>query len=151
MFLNEFVAPYGLPYVIHTDQGTNFESNHIKELCQMLGIAKIRTRPYHPQCDGQVERINRTIIKLLKLNLANPTENYDLEISLMLMAYRSAVQSSTNFTSYYLLYGREMRLPLDIIYRLPVAETSLAENANDVRRTLERTYEMVSNEMHLAH
>ena len=73
VFLNEFVARYGVPYVIHTDQGTNFESNLIKELCKMLGIAITRTSPYHPQCDGQVERMNRTIIELLKLNVANPT------------------------------------------------------------------------------
>ena len=64
VFLNEFVARYGIPYILHTDQGTNFESNLFKELCKMLGISQTRTSPYHPQCDGQVERINRTIIEL---------------------------------------------------------------------------------------
>ena len=63
--------------------------------------------------------MNRTIIELLKLNVANPTDNWDLELGLCLMAYRSAVQSSTGYTSYYLLYGKEMRLPLDIMYRPP--------------------------------
>ena len=69
VFLNEFVSRYGVLYVIHTDKGTNFESNLFKEICKLLGIAKTRTSPYHPQCDGQVERINRTIIELLKLNV----------------------------------------------------------------------------------
>ena len=77
IFLNEFVSRYGVPYVIHTDQGSNFESNLIKELCKLFNIAKTRTSPYHPQCDGQVERMNRTIIELLKLNVSNPTENWD--------------------------------------------------------------------------
>ena len=40
VFLNEFVSRYGVPYVIHTDQGTNFESNFFKEICKLLGIAK---------------------------------------------------------------------------------------------------------------
>ena len=69
VFLNEFVSRYGVPYVIHSDQGTNFESNLFKEICKLLGIAKTRTSPYHPQCDGQVEGMNRTIIELLKLNV----------------------------------------------------------------------------------
>ena len=116
-FLNEFVSRYGVPYVIHTDQGTNFESNLFKEICKLLGIAKTRTSPYHPQCDGQVERMNRTLVELLSLNVPNPTDNWDLELGLTLMAYRSTVQSSTGFTPYFLLYGKEMRLPLDIVYR----------------------------------
>lgn len=66
--------------------------------------------------------MNRTLIALLKLNLDNPTENWDLELGLTLMAYRRAVQFSTGYTPLYLLYGREMRLPLDIIYRSPNEE-----------------------------
>ena len=65
VFLNEFVSRLGVPYVVHTDQGANFESALLKELCKVLGIAKTRTTPYHPQCDGQVERMNRVIIELL--------------------------------------------------------------------------------------
>ena len=57
------------------------------------------------------------------------------------MAYRSAVQSSTGFTSYYLLYGKEMRLSLDIIYRPPLTDKSRADNAHDVRCTLKQAYE----------
>ena len=67
MFLNEFVSRYEVPYVLHIDQGANFESNLFKELCQMLNITKTRTTLYHPQCDGQVER--RTIRDLLKLKV----------------------------------------------------------------------------------
>ena len=64
-FLNQFVACYGVACVNHTDQGTNFQSNLFKELCKILRIAKKRTCPYHLQCDGQVERMNRTLIELL--------------------------------------------------------------------------------------
>ena len=58
VFLNEFVSRYGVPYVIHTDQGSKFESNLFKEFCKFFNIAKTRTSPYHPQCDDQVERMN---------------------------------------------------------------------------------------------
>ena len=75
VFLNEFISRFGVPYIIHTDQGANFESNMFKELFQLLNIKKTRATHYHPQCDGQVERINRTLIELLALNVVHTTEN----------------------------------------------------------------------------
>ena len=75
VFLNEIISSFGVPYIIHTDQGANFESNMLKKLFQLLNSKKTRTSPYHPQCDGQVERMNRKLIELLALNVANPTEN----------------------------------------------------------------------------
>ena len=129
VFLNECVARYGVPYILHTDQGTNFESNLFKELCKMLGILKTRTSPYHPQCDGQVESMNRTIIEHLVLNTANPADTWDLNLGLALMAYRSEVQTSTGFTPHFLMYGREMRLPIDIMYRSPNQEVTRSQYA----------------------
>ena len=61
----------------------------------MLNFKITRTTPYHLQCDGQVERMTRTIIDLLKLNVCDATNNWDLNIGLTLMAYRSEVQAST--------------------------------------------------------
>lgn len=57
----------------------------------MLSIAKTGTSPYNPQCDGEVERINRTIIDQLNLKVKNPTERKDVNLNFTLMAYRSAV------------------------------------------------------------
>ena len=151
VFLNEFVARFGVPYVVHTDQGANFESSLMKELCKVLGIAKTRTTPYHPQCDGQVERMNRVIIELLALNVQNPTDNWDLELGLTLMAYRSAVQTSTGFTPHYLLFGREMRLPLDIIFRPPDKEQSHQAFVGEVREHLHRAYDTARDRLQLAH
>ena len=150
-FLNEFVSRYGVPFVIHTDQGTNFKLNLFKEICKLLGIAKTRTSPYHLQCDGQVERINRTLIKLLSLNVPNPTDNWDLDLGLTLMAYRSADQSSTSLTPYFLLYGKEMRLALDIIYRLSSQDLSKTQYAQEIRRVFERVYDTARRKLQLSY
>ena len=64
---NEFIIRYGVPEILHTDQGGNFESILIKELCQILGITKTRTTPYHPQSDGMIERFNRTLLNMLSI------------------------------------------------------------------------------------
>ena len=116
----------------------------------MLNITKTRTTPYHPQCNGQVEQINRTIIDLLKLNVRNPTENWEMEIGLVLIVYRSAIHTSSNFTSYFMLYGREMRLPLDIMYRPPGRELLRAENGTNVHNTLEQAHDTAHNQLMLA-
>ena len=118
VFLNEFVARFGVFHVVHTDQSVNFESTLMKILCKVLGIAKTRTIPYHPQCNGQVKRINQVIIELLSINVNSPTDNWDLELGLTLMEYRSAVQTSTGFTSNYMLFSRECLWILSIALQI---------------------------------
>jgi len=65
IFVNEFICRFGVPEQLHTDQGRNFESTLIREVCKMLGITKTRTTPYHPQSDGMIERFNRTILNMM--------------------------------------------------------------------------------------
>ena len=151
VFLKEFVDRYGVPYILHTDQGTKLQLNLFKELCKMLGISKTRTSPYHPQCDGQVNSMNRTIIELLVLNTANPTDTWGLNLGLALMAYRSAVQTSTGVSRHFLMYGPDMRLPIDIMYRSPNHEVSRSQYSQEVIDTLQNVYSAAREKLLVAH
>ena len=59
------IQPFGCPEVFHSDQGPNFESTLIKELCQVYGCRKSRTTPYHAMENGACERMNQTLLNLL--------------------------------------------------------------------------------------
>ena len=54
-----------MPIVLHSDQGRNFESALVHEVCKLLGIRMSRTTAYHPQGDGLVERMNRSLVESL--------------------------------------------------------------------------------------
>ena len=66
VLLDNVFSRFGMPAQLHSDQGPQFESKLMAELCKLLGIKKTRTTPYHPQGDGMVERANRTIQIALK-------------------------------------------------------------------------------------
>ncbi|KAL5469070.1 hypothetical protein EMCRGX_G030262 [Ephydatia muelleri] len=119
ILVNEFICRLGVPDTIHTDQGRNFESKLIKELCQMLGIKKTRTTPYHPQSDGMVERFNRTLLNMLSIAVGEDEMSWDLQLPLLLLAYRTSVHDTTGTSPFELMYGREVRLPEDIMFALP--------------------------------
>jgi len=61
-----FFAEFGLPRQLHSDLGKNFESKLFCELCLLARIKKSHTTAFHPQSDGQTERMNRTLLQMLK-------------------------------------------------------------------------------------
>ena len=75
---DNFICHYGFPEKFISDQGRNFESDLIKELCKIAGVQKLHTTPYHPQGNGQCERFNSTLCNMLgtlserKSQIGNP-------------------------------------------------------------------------------
>ncbi|XP_071944782.1 uncharacterized protein [Antedon mediterranea] len=105
----------GLPSQIIHDQGTNFMSQIIVELCKKLGIEKIPTTPYHQQTNGLTERFIGTL-KLMINSLSHvQRENWDRYIPLLLFSYREVPCEFTGYSPFHLLYGRQIRGPLSLI------------------------------------
>ena len=74
VLVQEFIGRFGVPHSIHSDQGREFESQLIAQLCRLLHMKKTRTTPYNPTSDGMVERMNRTVKQMLS-SLVNETQN----------------------------------------------------------------------------
>ncbi|CAG2212387.1 unnamed protein product [Mytilus edulis] len=119
IFVSEFIARFGLPRQVHTDQGRQFESHLFRSLCQTFKMDKTRTTALHPQSDGMVERLNRTIEDILSKFIAKDQRDWDLHLPLAMMAYRSSVHESTGYSPSMLMFGREIELPVDLLYGQP--------------------------------
>ena len=111
---------FGPPSVIHSDQGRNFESHLMQEVCQLMGIHKSRTTAYHPQCDGLVERQNRTLQDILSAYVSDHQDDWDQWVSLAVYAYNTSTHESTGFSPYELVFGRIARTPLELDLDLPL-------------------------------
>ena len=119
VFVNRWIVYHGVPKVVHSDQGTEFESALFKRTIELLGAKKIRTSPYRPQSDGQVERLNRTLINMLSAFTSDVVNDWDIHLPYLLMAYRTSVHSSTGCTPHIMVYGNEANLPIDLVFPTP--------------------------------
>ena len=126
--LLSFFARVGVPEEILTDQGTNFTSQLLKEVYSLLQIKPIRTTPYHPQTDGLVERFNGTLKAMLKKTAVEEGKDWDRLLPYLLFAYREVPQASTGFSPFELVYGRNVRGPIDVLKESWEASTRSPES-----------------------
>ena len=112
----ELFFRFSLPEQLHSDQGRLFKSLLISEMCKLLQIHKSRTTPYHPQGDGLVERFNRTLLDMLSTNIKDHQGTWEDHIRAVCMAYNTSVQPTTGFTPFYLMFGRQARIPVDVMF-----------------------------------
>ena len=114
VLVTEFFCRYGVPRVIHSDGGGEFRSNLMMDLYKLLEFYSTRTTPYHPQSDGLVERLNRTLVGMLS-KFCEDNAEWDQHLPFVMCAYRSTVHSSTGSTPNMLFMGREITLPIDLL------------------------------------
>lgn len=128
VFVSQFITRFGAPRYIHSDMGQNFESKLFHEMCKLLGIKKSHTSSYHPQSDGLVERFNRSLLQTLRIVVGDHEEEWDEYIPYVTAAYRHTRHESTGFTPFFLMYGRNVNLPIDLQVGSPPKETPECTN-----------------------
>ncbi|KAL5516749.1 hypothetical protein EMCRGX_G002156 [Ephydatia muelleri] len=97
---------FGIPDIVHSDQGQNFESTIFRQTLEAFGIKKSHTTAYHPEGDGMVERLNRSLLQLLR-TYAQRQDDWEKHLPMVLYAYRTATHSSTGTSPFQLMYGRQ--------------------------------------------
>ena len=111
---DDFILRFGIPTKILSDQGGEFESKVIHELCALSGVTKLRTTPYHPQTNGLCERMNRTLLHMLRTLPETMKTQWPSMVNKMTHAYNCTKHSSTGFSPCRLMFGREATLSIDL-------------------------------------
>lgn len=143
MWENLFVH-YGFPERLHSDQGRDFESHTIKELCSLLGIRKVCTSPYHPR-GNPVERYNRTLLSMLGTLKDTEKQHWRDYVNPLSHAYNCTKNNVTGYCPYKLMFGRQPRLPIDIAFGLPQQNKQPlchSQYVKQLKNHLEQSYEI---------
>jgi len=122
-FIDTWVADYGIPDSVLTDNGPQFASVYYQGIFGLLGIASNHTSPYHPQTNGQVERYNRTLVRQLRCYIAEHQKEWDSHMSFLTTSYNTQVHASTGDIAFAFVSPRRLQLiGMERMHRLRQAE-----------------------------
>lgn len=113
---DRIISVYGSPKQIISDQGAAFTSHRWRNMMEKWRIKHVTTSAANPQANGQVERMNQTILKSLRRTLGAKKEIWPDLLQLVLMDYRVTTQDTTGYSPSQLLFGKQMRLPIETDY-----------------------------------
>ena len=134
LLVEHVIARHGVPEQLLSDRGSNFLSELVLNICKLLDIKKINTSGYHPQTDGLVEKFNSTLIGMLSKSVTKHGRDWDTHLPYLLFAYRTSVQSSTGDSPFFLLYGRDARIPTETVLSQP--QTTYQVDMDDYKSKL---------------
>ena len=107
---------FSAPAYLISDQGKALTGHVITHLCELYGVQRLRASPYHAQTNGQVERMNQTIISMIGKLEEDKKACWSEHFPELLMAYNATRSAVTGYSPYYLLFGRRPRLPVDYLF-----------------------------------
>ena len=99
-----------------SDQASKFTGQVISELCDLLGITKIRTSPYHPQTNGAVKRVHQTLRRMIAKMDPEKRAKWPSHLGPILIAYNVTRSLITGYLPYFLMFGCQPRLPVDLLF-----------------------------------
>lgn len=143
-FWENFIVHYGFPSRILSDQGKDFESHTIRELCALIGADKVRTTPYHPR-GNPVERFNRTLLSMLGTLDEKDKHHWRDFVKPLVHAYNCTRNDTTGYSPYELMFGRQAKLPIDLVFGIsPSSGThkTHSEYVKKLRERLQESYEL---------
>lgn len=142
---NDFFMRFGFPDRLHHDQGREFENSFFSRLQTLTGVKHSRTTPYHPQGNGQTERLNRTLLGMLRTLPKDHKRNWKNHLNKMTHAYNCTRNDSTGYSPFYLVFGRHPRLPIDLIFGLDDQLTAKKSDwVTEWRNRLEEAYRIAA-------
>ena len=142
------MSRFGVMRSLHSDQGREFESDLISEMCKLLQVRKTRTVPYNLKSDGMIERANRTVIQMLTTLVNEARNDWDDHLPYVMMAYRASVHESTGLIPNKLVLNHETNLPIDLMVgATPDTPVCPVQYVEWLREASEHTLEFVQRNL----
>ncbi|CAB3979307.1 retrotransposable element [Paramuricea clavata] len=113
-FLFKMILRYRCMDIVISDQGREFVNQVNNELFARTGVDHCITSVYHPQTNGLTERFNQTLVNAIVRIINEDQDNWEDNLDSILFCYRSSKNNSTNFSPFFLMYGREPKLPIEL-------------------------------------
>ncbi|KAK3039116.1 hypothetical protein RJ639_028862 [Escallonia herrerae] len=137
-FWKSVVWHFGVPKVLITDNGKQFDNSNFRSFCEGLSIGFHFTSVAHPQSNGQTENMNRSILQGLKRKLNDAKGEWVDELPKVLWAYRTTPHSVTGEIPFLLCFGTEALLPVEVgLPTVQVLQFSEVENEENLRGNLD--------------
>ncbi|GJP78684.1 hypothetical protein CLOP_g8953 [Closterium sp. NIES-67] len=111
LFVRYIISQHGIPTTLISDRDPKFTSKFWKELMSLLGTKRAMSSAYHPQIDGQTERLNQIVEQLLQAACKDEISKWDLHLPVLEFAYNNATHAATGKTPFFLCYGRHPLTP----------------------------------------
>ena len=113
LYIERILCLHGIPKTIISDRGSQFIARFWEQLHTYLGTRLIRSSAYHPQTDGQTERINQILEDMLRACVLPYKQKWDECLSLAEFSYNNSYQESIKMAPFEALYGRRCRTSLN--------------------------------------
>ncbi|GFU76390.1 RNA-directed DNA polymerase from mobile element jockey [Trichonephila clavipes] len=107
-FYEKWICRFGVPAKIVTDQGRQFEAELFRSIAAICGAKVAHTTSYHPQCNGKVERLHRTLKGAIK---AHNNIRWTESLPTVLLGLRAAIRPDISYTIAQMVYGTSIKLP----------------------------------------
>ena len=136
---------FGAPAYLVSDQGGTFTRKVVESLAKLYGVQKLRMSSYHAQTNGQVERMNQTLIRMIGKLDEEKKACWSEYLPELLLSYNSTCSAVTGYSPHFLLFGRRPRIPVDYQFptiRDPPYKAKLEESVADLQKRLKEAFEM---------
>uniref|UniRef100_A0A914XU13 RNA-directed DNA polymerase n=1 Tax=Panagrolaimus superbus TaxID=310955 RepID=A0A914XU13_9BILA len=151
-FIEHVLCIHGSCNQVTTDNGRQFLSTIFKELSNIYHFSHRTTTPYHQSANGQVERQMQTIASMLRGSVSITGEDWTELLPMVIFAYNTSIQKSINQSPYFVVHGREARLPSDVALQIPakMANQEITTFVQDLVMNIQNAWRIVRENMEQA-
>jgi len=152
VLVEQVMCRFGTPITGISDRGREVDGHLMNEICRLLDIDKMRTTAYHPSSNGAAERFHATLNSMIGRVIDEHQADWDLLVPYVMAAYRASCHEATKFTPNYLVLGREVRAPVDLVYDAPEtpAPVSYTSFAEEMSEKMKYVYALVRDHLKVA-